>query len=664
MIGQRRAWKTAAFEALTEHLGAFGDARLRQLAARQDLPDASPQAVAMRWCLEPERLHEVVRRDLGSARAHRLLEELILEHDLGVTLEWVEPVLVRRFIDLGLVPPPGGRQPRPLVFPGALAVILAPLIEGSRPSLPLLTASMSDEQIARIAACHGVPEGPRVVMLLELAERLADPEALEALLDRLADPDWIGGALRVIELGGLCYWREVFCADLQEEGFGEAAGEGGGQVVPLLSRGQAREERELARALLDEGLIYTVEGPPEADQPMVAVPEVLWPPLWSLGRTWYLDWFSHTLEALEGAGVGGPSPLEDHLQARLKWLCCEASSRRLELPLRDDQLDELARTSGLTRQACRHSLALGVELEVLAPNRAGYIAPQPSRLDELDAPRQQFVQRALAGWCTGRLGAHADRHVNPAIGLDETWRQQVLGVEFIQPEGELLPPWLIHEGVDSGLTGTGYLRELAGSTHSLLMLELGMVNSYVWSLKLLWLDALSLLPSGRSYPLGGLTELLQSAAALAFFHHLSHVLEHPELANYLPIQRASFLGEPNHLDAFDAWCVALLEEVLEPLGVAARDGDRVWLRTRHVRVPSPPGVLDSYRVDLARELVDDPEFDFEIPSGQRAGLRPVPSTPPAGERALGLETPTEQLLERARDRDIVGYDGHQITLST
>lgn len=663
MNAPRTAWDSDAFRALVEHLDAFGQPQRRALAKRYGAPGEAPEVLARFWCEHPERVRRVVLEGLRSSRARHLLEDLVLDHDLLVPIDWAGRRPLRQLVELGVLPPLASRgrgMARQAMMPGALAACLAPMVSGSRPSLPILLGRMPVEQVCAIAAHHGVAEGPIIPVILELGERFARRGVIDDILAQLPDPDWLGGVLMAIELGGLCYWQEVFGTGVAEQ---PGVGEGGAKVVPLMRDFERRQEQDIAQLLSELGVIFRIEGD-HLSHPMLAIPEELWIGFWSLGRTWLMDWIVTCHGDLREGATTRLAPVEeDDPQARLKWICCEAACRGLHTPLLNGEVSRLAESSALDPGLCELTVELGVNMGVLEVDEDGRsLRANPRRLELLDAPRAVFARRVMFDWCVGLLGARADRHAPQALGIDEQWRQQILALDLGAADVHL-PTWVFHEGIDSQLTGAGYLRSLESSEPNTLLLELGMVTHYVWNAKLLWLDLLSLLEGERWYALGLIQELLQLVSALTIFNLLSHVLENPGVSHYLPVQRASFLTDPLHTSAFDAWVRAILEEVFVPLGVAVVEGERVMLSTRHLRVVDPPGVPEDSRAQALRELFEDPNMPFDVPSAAQSALRPVAAVPEPDEERLSLDLPASLLLECVEGRQIERYVGRVLELS-
>lgn len=658
IMGQRKAWESASFTALVEHFNAFSAKARRELAQRYGAQDEAARALALWVCLNPDTLRDAATRELSSTQARTLLEDLVLDHDLPVRVDWAERKLVKKMALLGLLPPTRGRlmmgMGSEVVLPGALAAIMASAVENVRPSLPILLGKLERAPLMELARAHGVDEGPEIAVILELRDHFAQEETLEGIVDALPEPEWLGGALMAIELGGMCYWQEVF---------GTGVEDAGQKIVPLMRDFERRQEQDIAQTLLGWGVIFKFEAP-QSEYEMLAVPEELWKPMWSMGRGWLMEWVTHTFAALQENGARRlRTALPGDVQTDLKWLCCERSLHPFPFPLPPEVHARLQETA-----------PSGLSLDVLAgfADELGVFDVPADELPEdlvgfLDSGRTSFARDFMLEWCLGGVGSESEAFIPAAIGLDEGWREQVseLDLEEALP---FLPAWLEHEGIDAQMTGTGYLRALSASTPELLMLELGLVNSYIWSFKILWLDVLSMLEDGRWYPMSLLQELLQLCAALTLFNHLSHVLEQPGLSHYVPVQRASFLSDPAHVQAFNAWCEAIVEQVMVPLGVAQREDHLVMLATRSLRVESPEGMPDELRVESMRELFGEDELDFDLSrthEGARlfsvAAVHDTEQTPQGEWVSLGQ--PLLGVLAQLKGRRIVKYEDAKILVA-
>ncbi len=657
MIHTPSPWRGERFDALVRHFEAFPAPHRRRLAALYQSPSLDPTGLATQWCMNPEAVVSSLSRELRGAQSWAAVEELVTDHDMPVSLVWLDLRARRKLLQVGILRPDVNIHEAPHTMPSAMACALAEHVRATRPSLPLLLGRMAREPLEQLARTHQLTIGPGLITPLAIMEYMSAPDAVELLLAKLEEPDWISGALVVLELGGMCFWQEVFGADPSLP-----APELSEKVVPLMRQRDREVEVDIAHALMGVGLLFQVPDE-HAEHALLAVPEELWEGLWGLGRGWLMDWANEAFTTLRDGGAHKPSEPTCELQPRLKWLACELSRR--PLPAEPEAaIAALVARAEPPGEPVQVSLELGAELGLFQADRRGALKLRKGGLALLELPRGLFMRRVLAEWCVGKIGRSADEPLARALGVDESWRQQVL--EMLSARHDELPRWLLGEGIPTEMTGSGYLRALEQSPADLLIMELGLSSSYIWTAKLLWLDLLSLLEPHAWYSKGMLADLLQIVAACAMFDHLSHVLEQPGMASYLPVQRASYLNDGFHVAAFDEWVDAILDGLLLPLGLAVLDepGERVLLDTRHLRTLTPQGLPEDHRARLVQDVVQDEQLDFKAPSLSPVSvLRAVPDEAPLDPDALALSEPIATLLEATRARRITRYDGGAIYLA-
>ncbi|MEM1348299.1 MAG: hypothetical protein AAGI01_07090 [Myxococcota bacterium] len=655
----RALWMGRDFEALVAHFEAFSAAQRKKLSKSYAVPSGEAEALATAWCLNPERVLDVVRAQLDSSSALDLMEDLALDHDLPIELRWSDRRSRRKLAKLGLVAPAVSGTPsaRECVMPASIAAILAPMLQGVRPSLPLLLGRASEQEVDQLALRFGVDGPGKIPKILGLRDVFMREEHVERLLAMLPEPEWLGGALMVLELGGMCYWQEIFGMELEQK----VKAEGEHKVVPLMLRHERTEERDIARHLLELGVLFRIEEPDPGPHALLAIPEELWYGVWTLGRSWLMEWLGATWFDTEDSGLKRQGAgRADDMVARLKWLACEADAGRLT----PERTADVAAVSALELEEVEWTIGFAEELGLLVLQEGAWVL-DAERLDVLDLPRSGFVRAALYEWCVGIIGETVDRSLGTAIGVDEGWRNDVLG--FFAQRGEIAPRWLWSEGVATELTGTGYLRAKDAGTTEGYIAEFALLNGYVWSLKLLWLDVLSLLPEQQWYPVGLVSELLQLLSAMTVFTHLSSVLEANGASLYIPAQRSSFLTDHVHVNAFDAWLEDIVTELMGPLGVAefSEDRERVWLDTRMLSVESPVGLEEEQRVQILEDLLGEEVAErFSPPRPAANGWRPLVqvSARDEDERRVALTTSVRELLSRVRGRKIARYEGDVLVL--
>ena len=678
MIAQRRAYQGAHFQELERHFEAFTDREREALAERFGAPAASARALAAQLIVAPERLHEALDQAPLSARSEELLEALLVEHGVQVTIHAAQAS--RSALDelrrAGLIvwAPDALKRARratiKLLFPSALAIALAPRYGASRPSFALLSGGLSDAEVAALAERHQVAAGARLVMLIELAERYVEDHFLDGVLAQLDDQEQIGPAITALELGGMCYWQDVF-------GFGEGERleeefEGEAKVLPLIRDDALRSQQQMADLLLSLGVVFRFSLP-ESPWPMLAVPEELWMPLWTLARDWVLGWIEHTYGALRESALG---QLEGDLEAlsprlfrqRLRWLCAELAAH--PTGCRTPKLIERLNAQRPELDEAQIVALLEGAAELKMVRRRAKIEQLTAEAGELLArPAGELARRLLAAWCEGRGPRYAEEHVGRAFGLDETWRvmtHKALRLEG-HPNSPPIPPWMMSAGVDHELTGMGYLRDLDDLQDSALLLsEFALTQSVLTASRLIWLDLLSTLIEGQSYATSTIAELLQFSAALSLFQHLAHLFERPQLSQYIPLQRPDYLTLPIHIDGFNDWSDSILERVLAPLGLARVDrGRRVSFRPRLLRVEGIEEIPNELRAQLIHDTLGYDSFPIgEIAARKQAlGLRVLstlrdipPAEPSRHGEACSLDEPFAALRARLKGHRIERYD--------
>jgi hypothetical protein len=649
---------TSHFASLLEHLGAFEQTRREQLAELYGASSAEPVDIALQWCRHPEAFASVVKQQIGDSAAWSVLEQLAQEHDLPVDVDWVDARSQKALAELGLLKASSKRRSAGSDWvPGAVAAILAPLLSGTRPTIPILLGRRSQAQVEAIAEQWGIPtDNSKIETILRISEAFAQPEFIDHVLDRLPHPDWIAGAMMTLELGGICYWREVFGHEVED-------GSTEDNVVPLMRSDERDEQRLMADRLLDLGVLYKIEDD-TADFSLVALPEELWFGLWSVGQSWLYDWTSLTFSDLEDVAVRqSRESREWDVQKVFKWLVCEARAERLDAfdgALTEDSLSELDRKTPRLDIDWQPVIDMAFDLEVLEMRGADVVASSKV-FDMLDLPRAVFVREILGVWVLGVVGTATDEAMGEAIGLDDEWVEHLVAI--LQEYGEGLAPWMLTEGVPHVETGAGCLREVEEDDEELMLLELGLTNTCLCLTKIHWLDLLSLLETDEWYSVQGLSDLLQMSASHAIFSQLGHIIQDPHSNYYFPVQRPSLLSLPIHAEAFESWVRDIVDGLLGPLGVAelSADGERLWLDTRNLRVASPPEWPEEPRMQLVREVLADPEFDFVLPEGNGASLHTVPEFD--DQDVVPIDLPMDALDRACHEREVVEFDGKTLRLS-
>ena len=491
-LKHQESWKTQAFAQLVEHFGQFAPKHLARLGALYGSPKATAWHLAATLCLHPERL--AGRLEALSAAAHQSLLHLVMEHDFEVTLDPLTPKVHKELVAVGVLAPGPGVATGRCTLPGALATICGLQVDSLRVTLPLLCGMYPVDEVRQMGECFGIQGATAPLVLVQWVELCLQEDAQESLMDAVGDPNYLSWALMVLELGGLCFWEEIFGPESLPGGDEEPG------VLRLMSEPDRAFEHDAIESLLQAGILVQREAPDLQGRVMLAIPEELVPGLWSLGQQWRAHMVQEALGNIQMTAQhreGPPWPRES-MHGRLKWLVCEVLDQGVHVPLRPVELTRLVQASGLEPEEMSWALEWGLELGIfLQGARKKVVCDVRLATEVLETSRQAFAAAMVYRWCTGELGAGVDRWLTQAIGLDETWRQEILSMRWHR-QSDRLPSWLLQEGLESRMTGAGYLRVLEDSEPGLLLGELSLVNSYIWSTKLLWLDLLSCL-DGESW---------------------------------------------------------------------------------------------------------------------------------------------------------------------
>ncbi len=643
-------------ERLIEHFASFARQERDALVRLYGAPTSNPDDLAEHFITAVDHVREVLLRELKvDSDAYRLMEDLAYDHDLLVDVSWSGRSARRRLFELGLVARPDTtHRAHQLEMVAAMAAVVAPLLRGMTTTIPTLLASRDAAYIARVAKSWDIHAPTPLEQVLRLSQHLASPDRGEDLVELLGAGDYVGAALMALELGGACFWQEVFGHDLDQNP------EFGGNVVPLMRSDEREYERHIADTLLDHGVIFRLDEPDRA--PLAVVPEELWSTLWTIGRAWMMEWTAVTFSDLSEGGQRRSLDVEPvDYQAALKWFVCEADRGSLavaDVGLTDGSIDRLVEVGGHDRDFWSGRTRLAIELSALRPRRSGEVVENPTFRRVLDLPRMPFIRQVLFDWCTGYVGFEADRGLCGAIGLDDTWRLEV--ITMLTQRKEFVPLWMQHPGVEARTTGCGCIRNAGDSEAEQLMMEVGLTNGLVWSAKLVWLDLLSFLEGQMWYPRALLVELLQLAAGFAIFSQLTHVLEEPNMSYYLPVQRASLACDEYCLPQFEGWFDTIVQGLLVPLGIGvlSEDGQYLWLQTAGLRVESPPGLPDDTRERLMQEIFADDALEFKVPVQAPSTLHRINEAPV--DNWIDLDRPVQTIRAWLGDRAIARFDGRKL----
>lgn len=641
------------FRALVEHVASHDSEARERLRQIFGAPSAEASAIARCWCRHPDIFLEELDARL-SDDAWFAVEQLAFEHDLVMDISWLAADVREELLELGLIRVEPD-HPHETFMPAAMAAMIAPRLPGTRPTMPVLLGKSSAEEVERLANFHGVTDaGSRVETILALSELFASPGRLDELLAELDDLDWVGKALMTLELGGVCYWQEIFGHEMSDD---EQT------VVPLMNSRDRSEQRVIAEQLVELGLVFRIEEE-QSEFAFIAVPEELWNGLWTLGQNWLLDWTALGLDELRETGVNGRNrSTQMEPQAALKWLAVEAEAGRIvtrDLVPTPETREHLADHSNTQERMWTALTCMGVEMELFDVGPDGKLRPTYLAHEYLEETAGAFRSEVLDSWIIGAMGTHCDVELGRALGIDESWRLALLGL--LAERGEIPPAWSLEEGIAHEETGSGCLREIADAPAESLLLELGLVNAVLCGTKLRWLDLLSTLESGQWYPIRGLVDLIEVIASFSLFAQVGHLIRDPGASFYFPMQRPSFFTLPQHDDAFQAWVRDLATELLEPLGLAelSADRDKIWLDTRRLRVGTTEFWPDEPRKQFVYDVFDDTDFDFDISTESSSTLRTVPAAAGEPDALLATDLTLTELLNALDGASATSFDGKRI----
>jgi hypothetical protein len=490
-----------------------------------------------------------------------------------------------------------------------------------------------------------------MALILGLAERMGDVGVILHIVDRLPDVEYLGPAMLAVELGGVCFWQEVFGFDEEEDR----------KVVPLMRRDDRAIERDMADVLQDAGVIFRVH---EGSQSMLVVPEEFWADLWQIGCTWLMDWLA---EALEGLNFQGARRTEEprfaDFQSTLKWLMCELE----QTPVHwnggpsPESLSHFVEVGEHNPEYWAGQLRLASEVGSLRV-RDDQASANPAFETVVDLPRQVFIRQMVNDWVMGYLGAETESRVGQALGLDDVWRVEVL--KLLRSKSEFVPVWMHTEGVESAMTGAGFLKDSLETSPEVLHEEFMLLHEIMWSMRLLWLDLLSMLNSEYWYSLEQITELFQMTACLEVFSRVEKALAGIEMPLYIPIQRSSLLMEPMHSEDFGLWVRDVFEKLFQPLGAAvlSQDKKHVMVDPAALRIATPAGLMETDRVEMLRLILQNPELEFRIQASPELRLHRVPNGLDA--TAIDLDVPLQTIRAWLKGRRVRKFDGKRLYLQS
>ncbi len=688
MIGQRPAWESKSFKELVHHFEGFSEEERARLSRLYQSSSKEPSALAMSICLAPERILELVALHGLSAQAQDLLGGLLHEHGVEVQIHGAygdNLNALKELRDFGFLVWPDEKRdllaPLTLIFPSVFVLVFHEMVEPSRPSLFLLSSVLSDDDVRALCKRYLLSMGNRVVMLMELADLFHGEGAISKILELLEHPDEIGPAITALELGGMCYWQDVFGFDesgqVPEENDISVA-----NVLPMVNDKLLGEQRKIADKLLDLGVIFKMNLD-HAEFSMLAVPEELWINLWTLARDWIVGWIEGTFLDLSGQAVSMMvAPGVDVNKAQSESMFMLAKCIVVVL-VSHKQLTPDALYEELVRQGWELShttfdllwmMCCRVEL-ITQSTQDDQIILSPGSVDRLSLLERSFdgfVQEILCAWSLGQSTHELEREVGRAVGLDESWRVGALPIieQVLEEQGDLdkCPGWILCEGIEHEMTGMGYLRDLDQLMEALAVSEFATANSILGTTRSLWLDILSQLEEDRWYSMELLSGLLQYVLAASLLHHLAHLFEHPEMSQYIPLQRPDYLILPVHVNGLKDWVDIIVHELFVPFGLASVSGERVRLRTDLFKITCGEENVQAFREKFLDELfagvLKDEGFVRKVrPAASSGGFLRVVQVDPLSDAGSGDEQrfslqsgSVSDLVGRLDTLDIVRYD--------
>ncbi len=646
------------------HFSELSESRKQAVAEIYGQNDPSARELAELVMGGPEPLRRAVEHRIRGAKGWHFFREMVINHNRALRVAGASSQQRGPLMELGLLATGVDEQGRQVAtMPAGIAMVFAEEARGHRASMPLLLSTQSEERLDALAQTWGVDQGgSRGETILALADTFRRSETFDAILERLPNEDWLGDALTVLELGGTCFWPQVFGFDAEDY-----AMKGGDNVVPMMDREMRRQQQEVAERLLELGVLirFEIEVGKEDLPPMVAVPQELWPPFLDQGMSWLEGWVHQAMAGASHHSVEASGEMDQgDLVGVAKWLCLEADRGRVEVT-GEGLVQSLQRDLSETYQGDRPldleaTVAWLRRLRVLEGDR-GALKVNAEKASGLDEEGEVFVEALLSNWIAGASGSEADEDLAAAIGLDSDWQGQINARRH--QYADLVPRWMEHEGVEAQLTGAGCLRDPGTAPEEVLQFELLMTIKYAARTKLLWLDALSRLPRGRSVPMVGVVDLLRTAAAYSSFEKIGQVLSSHPAQIYLPFQRSSVLMDPRHLEVMETWVEKVFDRLLVPLGVADRDEEREMVRLKNegLKVELLPDWVTEGLGRASEKVFKEGETPEPEPS--KVSLRAVHSGGNGQSRRLPITVELQELRRQIESSSIEAFDGEHILLS-
>ena len=547
-----------------------------------------------------------------------LAAELTLEHGVEVDIGWSTREAQETLQKWGCIPPRGRSQSGQTNLPGAFAALFtAPQQFGS--TLITLLGIHDPEKVESLCQRYRQPSPNTMLGLLNLSEYFTDFEAASDIIDAFGESGFLGAPFMIIEMGGVCFWQEIFGSkDTQN-------------IVGMMSKEEKNFESSMIAALMEAGLLFEKET---EGVPLAIVPEELWNGLWSIAIEWIYEWVRTAFEDLE-VNIQQSATQEKalDLQATIKWLALENTWNHLEEKLPEELRDQLPNClylasclGAFTEDSARYKEGDSQGKKIVGRDplwspegplfngeprvtTKGYQRLNAAFQSTLDLEPAVFRREILNEWVCGFVSMNQDKtSFSKLLGLDEGWRQRML--EDRKASQRFVPPWMTQVGVPAVMTGHGYLRDRRFGDEEL-ELEVELVNRIFQLSKLMLLDLMSLLKTDTWFSVASLSELFQMCCSASIFSHLPNVLDDPSLGLYIPLYRANFVGgEMESARDFGEYIVCVFTDLFRPLGFLSVNETAFCLHRKIPRIQSLL-VTEEERALLFAEIFED-RFSFSL----------------------------------------------------
>lgn len=690
-------------------------ARLEQIRQSWQADSAEPASLYRHIIEDRIRFSRTLPRATEEQLVRDLLIDMMQEHSLPVPLHKDDRVGKQTLARWGLIYPypsdwvlPGQEVPQnSWVMPVEVGVLCASQMEIYRFSLPLMLGKLAPGELSKVRAAHGLPSREIWVdEVLSVARRLLETERLKGLL---MDPQWYEHTFTLqilLEWHGVCHRHEMFSFAWGDQ-----------TLRPLTDRGQQKRERAIESALVNHGLLFNHQAPSldaeSAPDELVVLPEELRPSVWHINRLLQEQSLQVFLGELGGWSPGTSTSARRNAQRReqvdlLKALSCMVETSVLALDAQGSLSDEAHRVLS----ALDPSNELNVDWDALQRlgqiagifvGRSGALSLGASARRVLDEAPRSWSRLMLQHWVEGQGPELIDQTQNEAFGISQRWldalsphlsrdrrrgdplegwwrfvaHSEALNATSIAPpsvpptiaaaprihrtQGRPLPSWLsvLGSANDEDIL-VGYPRP--DSNRDQLEEELHLVEGIIQSYKLIIIDTLYGL-GGRALSRTNLSSLMQELAAFAVHLSLPVMFFDGLGQTFIPVRPPSFLVEGANDVLFDAFTMALLEELLVPAGVAEfLDDGLVLFHSDRLKVGTPRWYNDHARLSALEGLCEPTKemlLDHQVPV---PGLRAVGNLSESEDR-VWLGRPLSELLEACEGRQVASLQSAHMTLA-